>query len=110
MKRNMIATAAKAKKSIPERYDITVGELQELYSILADESRDGRWDALTTAFEYGFVLGARAQKAGKLQKRTTTHTSKKQTYIEMINRAAKECTDLDTLDLVYKILANGTQK
>ena len=67
MKRDMISTAAKAKNTIPEHYDITVGELQELYSILKDDTRDGEWDALTTAFDYGFILGARAQKAGKFQ-------------------------------------------
>ena len=104
MKRNIITTAAKAKNSIPEHYDITVGELQELYSILADESRDGRLDALTTAFEYGFVLGARAQKAGKLQKKAPTLSNEQQAYIEMITRAAKECSNVDTLDLVYKML------
>lgn len=65
MKRDMISTAAKAKNAIPDHYQLTVPELCELFSILGDDTRDGRWDALTTAFDYGFILGARAQKAGK---------------------------------------------
>ena len=63
--RDMMKTVEKNKSTIPYNYELTYGELRDLYSILMDEGRDGRWDALTTAFDYGFVLGARAQKAGK---------------------------------------------
>ena len=65
MKRDMMKTVEKVKGTIPYNYELTLGELHDLYSVLMDENRDGRWDALTTAFDYGFVLGARAQKAGK---------------------------------------------
>lgn len=67
MNRNMMNTVDKVKDNIPANYDITIPELQELYEILQDPNRDGKWDALTTAFHYGFALGARAQKAGKFQ-------------------------------------------
>lgn len=60
-------TAAKVEDSIPATYDITVPELQELYAILQDPTRDGKWDALTAAFRYGFALGARAEKSGKYE-------------------------------------------
>ena len=67
MKRDMMKTVERAKGTIPYNYELTFGELRDLYSVLMDESRDSRWDALTTAFDYGFVLGARAQKAGKFR-------------------------------------------
>ena len=67
MKRDMMKTveSIKGKGAIPDCYDITAPEILELYQILDNNSRDGKWDALTTAFDYGFILGARAQKAGK---------------------------------------------
>ena len=64
MKRNMIQTADLVKGHIPVRYDITSDEFQQLHEILHSGS-DGEFDALATAFRYGFVLGARAEKAGK---------------------------------------------
>ena len=64
MTRNMVATANKAKGSIPTPYDITYSELQELFVMLG---KGDIFDAFTTAFDYGFMLGARAQKAGKFQ-------------------------------------------
>ena len=65
MKRNMIQTADLVKGHIPDRYDLTAEDLQKLHEILHSGSRDSEFDALATAFRYGYVLGARAEKAGK---------------------------------------------
>ena len=67
MTRNMTKTVEKVKGHIPDAYDLTVVELQELHEILHDSSRDGEWDALCTAFRYGFALGARAERTGKYE-------------------------------------------
>ena len=65
MKRNMVQTADKVKHHIPERYDLTIEELQELRTIMHGGSCECEFDALITAFRYGYVLGVRAEKAGK---------------------------------------------
>lgn len=67
MARNMMKTIEQTKGSIPDHYDIVAPEIQELYSTINTGGADGKWDAITTAFRYGFVLGARAQKAGKFK-------------------------------------------
>lgn len=67
MARNMIKTVDKVKGSIPDVYDLTIVDLQELHEILHDSSRDREWDALCTAFRYGFALGARAERSGKYE-------------------------------------------
>lgn len=67
MTRNMKKTVEKVKGYIPDAYDLTVEEFQELREIFHDSSRDGEWDALCTAFRYGFALGARAERTGKYE-------------------------------------------
>lgn len=66
MKRDMMKTveSIKGKNLIPDHYDITLHELKTLHE-MAQADLDGELDALSTAFNYGFILGARAQKAGK---------------------------------------------
>ena len=64
--RDMISTAEAVRGEIPDRYDLTVPEINTLHSMIHTDL-DGELDALTIAFKYGFVLGARAQKAGKFQ-------------------------------------------
>jgi len=65
MKRNMEKTAERAKKNIPEYYDLTY---KDIYDLLEKSTKD-RGQAILTAFEYGFVLGHRATLAGKVTKR-----------------------------------------
>lgn len=54
-KRNMEQTAKKTVGKIPTAYDIS---FDELYRLMIDENR---YNAITTAFSYGFALGTRAK-------------------------------------------------
>lgn len=65
MKRNMMKTVEKVKGNIPTMYDMDSSEMDELYRILKEGSSDAIFNALSIAFDYGFMLGARAQKSGK---------------------------------------------
>ena len=65
MKRNMMKTVEKVKGNIPTMYDIDSSEINELCKILKAGSSDAIFNALSIAFEYGFILGARAHKSGK---------------------------------------------
>ena len=102
MTRNMLKTvdSIKGKGIIPDRYDLTAPEMQTLYDMF---HRDP-FEAISTTFDYGFVLGARAQKAGKLDR---SASNEKMAYVELINKAMKECNDISTLDLVWKILTKS---
>ncbi len=66
MKRDMLKTVEtiKGKNLIPTAYDLDSSEMKTLYEMF--QSGDP-FDAICTAFDYGFILGARAQKAGKFQ-------------------------------------------
>ena len=109
MIRNMMKTVEtiKGKGLIPDRYDITISEINTLHAMV-HTGLDGELDALTTAFDYGFILGSRAQKAGKLQsKKASAMSEDKKTYLDMIVRAVHECNDISTLDLAWKIIATS---
>ena len=67
MKRNMMKTVEKVKGRIPDVYDMTLEEMQELHEILNNGTRDCEFDAFSAAFCYGFALGARAEKSGKYE-------------------------------------------
>lgn len=67
MKRNMMKTVEKAREYIPAAYDMTREEMQELSKILNSDIDNGEFDAFSTAFCYGFALGARAEKTGKYE-------------------------------------------
>ncbi len=54
-KRNMEQTAKKTVGKIPTAYDISV---DELYRLIIDKDR---YNAIVTAFRYGFALGTRAR-------------------------------------------------
>lgn len=78
MRRNMMNTVnafTEKEDNIPEAYDICVGEMKELLQMaVPEECRgsvpfDGVYNAITTAFKYGFVLGSRAQRNGAIKKR-----------------------------------------
>ena len=68
MQRNMMKTVEtiKGKNLVPTAYDMTVQEINALHEMI-HSGLDGEWDAIVTAFDYGFVLGARAQKVGKFK-------------------------------------------
>lgn len=110
MNRDMIKTVntIKGKGMIPDHYDITVPELNALHAMVHTGS-DGEYNALTTAFDYGFILGARAQKAGELQVSSTKNSmsDEKRFYVDHIDSAIKECNDIELLDLVWKLLVKS---
>lgn len=61
MKRDMIKTAEQIKGKVPAQYDMTVLEFQQLHEMLQKDE----FKALSMAFEYGFVLGTRAERANR---------------------------------------------
>lgn len=69
MKRDMNKTAEKANYFPRDCYDIRISEIQELINKARNGSCTEAFDAIVTAFKYGFVLGNRATVAGKIQKR-----------------------------------------
>lgn len=67
-KRNMIQTAEKARGQLTKNkhlscYDLSIDEISELYIM----SRKEAIKAITTAFNYGFVLGTRARQKERIQ-------------------------------------------
>lgn len=105
MNRDMIKTveSIKGKGIIPNAYDLTSTEAQTIYTMFQSDP----YEAICTLFDYGFVLGSRAQKAGKLQQKVRPVSEEKAAYIERINREMLKCSDLGLLDLVYKLLAKS---
>ena len=67
--RNMEQIAAAAVEHIPEQYDIDSEELKRLMRAIKDRGFDGAFDALCMAFNFGFAMGNRATKAGKVTRR-----------------------------------------
>ena len=68
MYRNMEKTAEKANMNIPGNYDLVYSEIENLMRKAKGTSEE-KYDAIMTAFHYGFILGHRATVAGKIQKR-----------------------------------------
>ena len=66
--RNMKQTADKASNNIPSTYDLNSTELRELISKARQADPNDSYDAIVTAFMYGFVMGHRATLAGKVKK------------------------------------------
>lgn len=58
---------------LPAAYDLCAGEFDTLLHMMtAPNGRfefNGVYNAISTAFNYGFVLGARAQRNGAIKKR-----------------------------------------
>jgi len=69
MTRDMEKTAEKAIQNIPDKYTIMSDEIMDLMKKARLKSPDETFDAILTAFRYGFVLGHRATIAGKVNKR-----------------------------------------
>ena len=67
--RNMEKTAEKADHNIPDYYDLYGTELTTLFRKARSGNADETYEALVTAFKYGFVLGHRATLACKVKKR-----------------------------------------
>lgn len=65
-RRNMMETASKVNFDNLEAYDLTSLEMFELAEKITDG--DGLYTAINTAFKYGFVLGHRATRNGKIKK------------------------------------------
>lgn len=59
MKRDMLKTVADATGKIPGNYDMTVGELESLYQMI---KQNEIFEALSTAFKYGFILGSQSER------------------------------------------------
>ena len=66
MQRDMVAIAKTTWDKIPREYDITVQEMNALYDMRVKHGADGELDAYITAFSYGFALGVRAAKRGRI--------------------------------------------
>lgn len=65
--RDMMKTVEGVKyPSIPDRYAMNMSEWLELLNMCNDGKAP---EAIHAAFTYGFVLGSRAQKAGKVTKK-----------------------------------------
>ena len=69
MNRDMIKTAQKAETNVPANYDLNSSEIIDLMKKARSGSPDDTYNAIITAFKYGFVLGHRATVAGKITKR-----------------------------------------
>lgn len=68
MIRDMKQTADKARSNIPGSYDLNSTELSELLNKARQNDPNETYDAIVTAFMYGFVMGHRATLAGKVKK------------------------------------------
>ena len=67
--RNMEAIAAAAVRHIPEHYDIDSEEMKRLMRTVQSGDAEKCFDALCVAFNFGFAMGNRATKAGKVTRR-----------------------------------------
>ena len=57
--RNMIETVEKAKNVIREEHDLTVKEIETLLNM----AKKSQFDAVCTAFLYGYMMGKEAAEA-----------------------------------------------
>ena len=64
----MVELAKKAEDRKPREYDLTLDEVIVLSRMEFNDLRFGKFDALLTAFHYGFALGVRACKRGRVKK------------------------------------------
>lgn len=60
MKRDMYKTVAEIQGKIPNGYSMSVTECFELAKKAVEDGKD--FDAIATAFDYGFALGQRSAK------------------------------------------------
>lgn len=69
MKITMKQTADKATGNIPEGYNMNADEWGQLAIDAANGGFNEIFEAIRTAFHYGFVKGHRATLAGKVKKK-----------------------------------------
>lgn len=65
--RNMENLSEKARGNIPSAYDINSEELLRLKDMICSGDKDQMFEAVCMAFNYGFVCGCRATRAGKVK-------------------------------------------
>lgn len=65
--RNMEKLAAQAEKKIPAEYELLLPELEKLFEICHKGGGNGFCDAVNTAFYFGFAMGHRATKRGRVK-------------------------------------------
>ena len=67
--RDMKKTAEKVegKDIIPWHYQLTLGEINDAFDMI-HKSQEDEFNAIMTLFYYGFILGNRATRAGKVGK------------------------------------------
>lgn len=66
--RNMEQIAQRAGECIPYNYQLTIEELDKIHELI-HSGYDGEWHAITMLFNFGFAIGNRATRAGKVTKR-----------------------------------------
>ena len=67
MNRNMEKLSESARKVIPAEYDINSEELTRLRNMIYSGDKDKVFDAVCIAFNFGFVMGNRATRRGKVK-------------------------------------------
>lgn len=63
--RNMEQIAQRAEKRIPVAFDVTTAEFNKLHAMIRS-GLDGEWEAFKMLFAFGFAMGCRATRAGKV--------------------------------------------
>ena len=66
MGRDLLKTADAAEHIIPYRYNLTIDDIFTLRQMIDDDGKTGKYKVMITAFRAGFILGARAQKRGRI--------------------------------------------
>ena len=69
MKRDIYKTIKDVK--IPDRYDMSLEDMNKLRDLIITDGGDGMFDAIHTAFKYGFVLGERFGERAVLERLKT---------------------------------------
>lgn len=65
--RNMEQIAQRADEHIPINYTLTLEELYKVHDLI-HSGYDGEWKAITMLFNFGFVMGCRATRNGKVKR------------------------------------------
>ena len=65
--RNMEQIAERAMQHIPYNYELTLNEVEKAHDLI-HSGLDGEWKAITMLFCFGFAIGNRATRAGKVTK------------------------------------------
>ena len=67
-KRDLEKTAARVMYRVPSGYDLTHADLTQLH----DMAEHNFFEAICTAFNFGYVMGHRATEAGKYEENKKT--------------------------------------